>query len=43
MIEEKEKMKKPLEAAYKQAARDDCDTYKEWEDTIKDGLEDEAR
>jgi hypothetical protein len=43
MIEEKEKMKKTLEAAYKQAAQEDYDTYKEWEDTIKDGLEDESR
>ncbi len=42
-MEEKEKMKKTLEAAYKEAVHEDYETYKEWEDTIKDGLEDESR
>jgi hypothetical protein len=37
--EEKEKLKKQLEAAYKQVAREDYESYKEWEDTLKDGLE----
>ena len=37
--EEKEKMKKQLETAYKQVAREDYESYKEWEDTLKDGLE----
>lgn len=32
-------MKKKLELAYKQAAPEDFDTYGEWEDTLKDGLE----
>ncbi len=41
-LEEKEKMKKKLEAAYKQFASEDYDTYTEWEDTLKDGLEDDA-
>ena len=37
-MEEKEKMKKQLAAAYKQAAREDYQTHKEWEDTLGDGL-----
>lgn len=37
-MEEKEKMKKQLAAAYKQAAHEDYETYKEWEDTLEDGL-----
>ncbi len=41
-IEEKKMMKKKLEAAYKHAAKEDYETYKEWEDTLKDGLEDET-
>lgn len=41
-LEEKERLKKKLEAAYKQSASEDYDTYKEWEDTLKDGLEDDA-
>ena len=28
-----------MELAYKQAAPEDFDTYGEWEDTLKDGLE----
>ena len=43
MMEEKEKMKRTLEAAYKQAAQENYDTYLEWEDTIEDGLNDESR
>lgn len=35
-------MKKKLELAYKQAASEDFDIYGEWEDTLKDGLEDDA-
>jgi hypothetical protein len=41
-LEEKEKERKKLEAAYKQAASEDYAIYKEWEDTLKDGLEDDA-
>lgn len=41
-LEEKARMKKKLELAYKQAASEDFDTYGEWEDTLKDGLEDDA-
>ncbi|MBU4320731.1 MAG: hypothetical protein Q7T83_05960 [Thermodesulfovibrionales bacterium] len=43
MIEEKEKLKKKLESAYKLAAQEDYETYKDWEDTIQDGLEDDTR
>ncbi|MDA8338697.1 MAG: hypothetical protein M0Z70_05290 [Nitrospiraceae bacterium] len=42
-IEEKEKMRKKIEAAYCEAAKEDYETYKEWEDTLKDGLEDDTR
>lgn len=42
-IEEKEKMRKKIEAAYREAAKEDYETYKEWEDTLKDGLEDYMR
>ncbi|MCX5894563.1 MAG: hypothetical protein NTZ51_01840 [Proteobacteria bacterium] len=41
-FEKKKKMRKTVGAAYKQAAKDDYETYKEWETTLKDGLEDEA-
>jgi hypothetical protein len=41
-VEEKKKIRKTLEAAYKQAAKEDFATYKEWEATIADGLDDEA-
>ncbi len=37
--EEKNKFRKQLEAAYKEAAEEDYEVYKEWEDTLKDGLE----
>ncbi|MDP3048831.1 MAG: hypothetical protein Q8N12_05295 [Thermodesulfovibrionales bacterium] len=43
MIEEKEKLKKKLESAYKLAAQEDYETYKDWEDMIQDGLEDDTR
>lgn len=42
-IEEKEKTRKKIEAAYREAAKEDYETYKEWEDTLKDGLEDDTR
>jgi aminodeoxyfutalosine synthase len=29
--------------AYREAAKEDYETYKEWEDTLKDGLEDDTR
>ena len=38
-LEEKEKARKILEAAYKEAAGEDYEVYKEWEPTLKDGLE----
>jgi hypothetical protein len=37
--EEEKKMKMQLEAAYKQSAKEDYESYKEWEDTLKDGLD----
>jgi hypothetical protein len=37
--EEKRKFRKQLEAAYKEAAEEDYEVYKDWEDTLKDGLE----
>jgi hypothetical protein len=42
-MEDKEALKRTLEAAYKEAVHEDYETYKEWEDTLKDGLEDESR
>ncbi len=42
-IEEKEKMRKKIDATYREAAKEDYETYKEWEDTLKDGLEDDTR
>ena len=36
--EEEKKMKIQLEAAYKQSAKEDYESYKEWEDTLKDGI-----
>ena len=42
-MEDKEELKRTLEAAYKEAVHEDYETYKEWEDTLKDGLEDESR
>ncbi len=42
MLEEKEKMRKKIEAAYKECAQEDYETYKDWEDTLNDGLEDDT-
>jgi hypothetical protein len=39
LAEEKRKLSKQLEAAYKEAAEEDYENYKEWEDTLGDGLE----
>ena len=39
LLEEKGKMRKQLEAAYKLVAKEDYETYKEWEDTLKDGFD----
>jgi len=39
LLEEKVKMRKQLEAAYKLVAKEDYETYKEWEDTLKDGFD----
>lgn len=41
-LEEKARAGKKLEAAYQMAAKEDYETYKEWEDTLKDGLDDDA-
>lgn len=41
-LEEKAKARRKLEAAYQRAAKEDYETYKEWEDTLKDGLDDDA-
>ena len=38
-VEEKKKLRRELAAAYKQAADEEYAIYKEWEDTLKDGLE----
>jgi len=38
-MEDKAKMRKQLAVAYQKAAEEDYDTYKEWEDTLKDGIE----
>tara|TARA_B100000315_G_scaffold144269_1_gene133276 strand:+ start:432 stop:671 length:240 start_codon:yes stop_codon:yes gene_type:complete len=40
-LEEKERERKKLEIAYKQAVKEDHEIYKEWEDTLKDGLNDD--
>ena len=37
--DEKKKFRKQLEAAYKEAAEEDYEIYKEWEVTLKDGLD----
>lgn len=41
-LEERAKARRKLEAAYQMAAKEDYATYKEWEDTLKDGLDDDA-
>lgn len=38
-LEDKERARKALAAAYKEAAAEDYEEYKEWEATLKDGLE----
>ncbi|KAF0181021.1 MAG: hypothetical protein FD164_1572 [Nitrospirae bacterium] len=38
-LEEKERASRALEAAYREAAADDYAEYREWEETLKDGLE----
>ncbi len=37
--EEKKRPKRKLEAAYKEVAEEDYELYKEWEDTLGDGIE----
>lgn len=39
MHEEKRKLRNKLEAAYKEAVNEDYEVYKEWEDTLGDGIE----
>ena len=41
-IEEKEREKKKLETSYKLAAKEDYETYKELEGTLKNGLENDT-
>ena len=38
-VEDEEKRKRELAAAYRQAAEEEHEVYQEWEDTLKDGLE----
>ena len=38
-LEEKERASRALEAAYREAAAEDYAEYREWEETLKDGLE----
>ena len=38
-LEEKKRLRQKLAAAYKQAAKEEYETYKEWEDTLSDGLD----
>jgi hypothetical protein len=38
-MEDKAKMRKQLAVAYQKAAEEDYETYREWEDTLKDGIE----
>jgi hypothetical protein len=38
-LEEKKKLRRELASAYKHAAEEEYATYREWEDTLKDGLE----
>ena len=38
-MDDEERMKRELATAYRQAAEEDYEAYKEWEDTLKDGLE----
>jgi len=38
-VEDKAKIRKQLAVAYQKAAEEDYETYKGWEDTLKDGIE----
>jgi hypothetical protein len=38
-MEDKAKMRKQLAIAYQKAAEEDYEIYREWEDTLKDGIE----
>jgi hypothetical protein len=38
-LDDKAKAKKALAAAYKESAEEDYETYKEWESTLMDGLD----
>ncbi len=38
-LEEKKRLRQALAEAYKQAATEDYEEYKEWEDTLMDGIE----
>jgi hypothetical protein len=38
-VEEKKRLRQELSAAYKQAAKEEYETHKEWEDTMMDGLD----
>jgi 2-oxo-4-hydroxy-4-carboxy--5-ureidoimidazoline (OHCU) decarboxylase len=38
-MEDRENLNRALAAAYREAALEDYETYKVWEDTLKDGLE----
>ncbi len=37
--EEKRRLRNKLEASYKEAVNEDYEIYKEWEDTLGDGIE----
>ena len=37
--EEKKRLKRKLEVAYKEVVEEDYELYKEWEDTLGDGIE----
>jgi hypothetical protein len=39
LAEKKKQLKQRLESAYKEAAEEDFEVYREWHDTLKDGLE----
>jgi len=39
LLEEKKRLRQTLAAAYEQAAAEEYDSYKEWEDTLMDGIE----
>jgi hypothetical protein len=38
-LEDKARARKALAAAYREAAEEDYETYKEWEPTLKDGFD----